>query len=42
MKIELKWSKMEEIEEEWNADDWCSANILLRGVLSLFINVELV
>ena len=31
---------MEEIGEEWNADDWCSADMLLKGVLSPFINVE--
>ena len=37
MKIELKWSKMEEIEEEWNVDDWCSADMLLRGVFHRLI-----
>ena len=36
IKIELKWNKIEEIEEEENADDWCSPDILLGRVLSPF------
>ena len=32
MKIELKMNKAKEIEEERDADDWCSADMLLIEV----------